>query len=97
MGTAMGKGRSMGREAKAAAVTSLAKNIPHERRDPVGLCVCACDCSTCLWSVTLSLCLSSPLHRLHDKPPAFFLIRSQHSKLFSSAIPCSTARGLRRS
>lgn len=45
----------MGREAKAAAVTSSAKNIPHECQDLVGLCVCACVCA-CVWSAYLHKC-----------------------------------------
>ena len=45
MGKAIGKGGGYkGREAKEAAVMSSAKNIPHECRDLVGLCVRACMC-----------------------------------------------------
>lgn len=43
----------MGREAKAAAVTSSAKNIPHKCRDLAGLRVCVC---ACVWSVCLHKC-----------------------------------------
>lgn len=54
----------MGREAKAAAVTSSAKNIPHECQDLAGLCVCVRACALVFGAriyinVNLSLCISS--------------------------------------
>lgn len=86
----LGKGGYKGGEAKAAAVMSSAKNIPHESRDLTGLCACMHVFAGCVYiSVSLSLCVSSSLHLLQYSPPASFLVPHRHAEV---SFLCSISR-----